>query len=79
MHLCTKAVLNTTEKQALQIQYSGFFFQNESISSLLLRESFSGISDEFETEVLKQYQVFDCEEIIGFSNKKKMLLHFHLS
>lgn len=58
---------------------SGVFFPNESINSLILRlQSFSEIFGEFETEVLKQYQIFNWKEIIGLSNKKQMLPHFHL-
>lgn len=57
-----------------------FLFQNESINSLILRlQFFSGIFGEFETQVLKQYRIFKWEEVIGFSNKKQMLLHIHLS
>lgn len=60
-----QAVLNRSKKQALEIQNLGFF-QNDSIISLILREFFSGISGEFEIQVLKQYQVSDWKEIISF-------------
>lgn len=71
MHLHkAQTVLNMTKNKPCTSVF--FFNHNESIDSLILRlRSFSGISGEFETKVLKQHQVLNWGRLLASQTKSK--------